>query len=159
MAGWGAGDVRSANGGTPYVLYRKDRMEILSRAGPARAVPAGAGSLYDAAGGGALLQYANAARISGRALGEPLCGAVARGARPGLKLRTVTGDRPASAPPLDDAVPAGGLATVGFYGQLLLAWIAMGLKSPPLAAELPEMDVPAMGAGGGSGAGAAGDTR
>lgn len=32
-----------------------------------------------------------------------------------------------------DDVPSGALATAGFYGRLLTAWIAMGFKVPDIA--------------------------
>lgn len=157
MAGLpGAGSVVSANGGTPYVLYRKDRLEIV-------------------AGGEQLAQFRlgpdrSTRRVVARCCNTPILLEFSGGhwtslyaalwpasARPALRLRTVTGDRPAGAPALGDDVPAGGLATAGFFGQLLGAWIAMGFKVPKLAAELPEMDLPAPGAGATGGADAAGD--
>ncbi|MCZ4094270.1 hypothetical protein O3W52_31675 [Ensifer psoraleae] len=44
----------------------------------------------------------------------------------------MTQDAPDRASVPDD-VPSGALATAGFYGRLLVAWIAMGFKVPEVA--------------------------
>lgn len=158
MAGLpGAGAVAEADGGTAYVLYRKDRMEIVAgreqlgqfRLGPERSTRRVVARCCNTP---ILLEFAGGHWVSLYAALWP------RGARPGLKLHTMVGDRGAEAAPLDDGVPAGVLATAGFYAQLLGAWIAMGLKAPKLASELPEMEVPASSAGT-AGGGTAGDGR
>ncbi|MGO4139778.1 hypothetical protein ACEQ6A_35745, partial [Rhizobium brockwellii] len=48
---------------------------------------------------------------------------------PPLQLRTMTQNAPDRAGVPDD-VPSGAMATTGFYGRLLTAWIAMGFKAP-----------------------------
>ncbi|KFL31822.1 hypothetical protein JP75_07140 [Devosia riboflavina] len=116
------------NGGTRFVLYRKDRAEItkgkellrgyrLSDSAPTRRVVATCcnSPVFLEFKGGHWLSLYSSLWPEGQA--------------PEPEIRTVTGDRGADVV-LDDTVPAGTWQTMGFYGKLLTAWIAMGFKVP-----------------------------
>ncbi|KRA99686.1 hypothetical protein ASD83_04045 [Devosia sp. Root685] len=116
------------NGGTRFVLYRKDRVEItkgtdllrghrLSSSAPTRRVVTtccNSPVFLEFKGGHWLSLYSS--------LWPP-------GQAPQPDIRTVTGDRSAEIA-LDDSIPSGRWQTMGFYGKLLTAWIAMGFKVP-----------------------------
>jgi hypothetical protein len=120
----------AANGGTPYVLYRKDRVTFpdgtallrgyrLSEKAPTRRVVTTCCDtpvFVEFNGGHWLSIYASLWPTT---------------ARPEMEIRTQTGDVPEGTR-LDDTLPAGALTTAGFYGKLLTAWIAMGFKSPKI---------------------------
>ncbi len=125
-----SGPVQSAAGGTPYVLYRKDRVRF----------PTGTDSLAAFR----LTPQSTTRRVLASCCNTPiflefkgghwlsLYGHLwPKGAMPPIEIRTMTQDAPASAKVPDD-VPAGALPTAGFYARLLSAWIAMGLKSPTI---------------------------
>lgn len=116
------------NGGTRFVLYRKDRFEItrgkellrgyrLSSTAPTRRVVAACcnSPLFLEFKGGHWLSLYSSLWPEGQA--------------PKPEIRTVTSDRGADAV-LDDLIPSGTWQTMGFYGKLLTAWIAMGFKVP-----------------------------
>ena len=135
----GAPAVVGAGGGTHFVLYCKDRVRIVAghdqlrnfRLGPERetrrviATCCNTPVLLEFKGGHWVSLYGNLWH------GQTL---------PPLRLRTMTADAPAGAVP-DDGVPAGGWPTAKFYGQLLVAWAAMGFKAPPVALDTPEVEV------------------
>jgi hypothetical protein len=120
--------VQARNGGTPYVLYRKDRVRFpdgtdllrgyrLSASAPTRRTVTTCCNtpvFVEFKGGHWLSLYASLWPSS---------------VRPRMQIRTQTGDVPAGTV-LDKALPAGTWTTAGFYGKLLAAWIAMGFKVP-----------------------------
>ena len=138
----GAPPVVGTEGGSHYVLYRKDRVQItrgrerlrhfrLSAKTQTRRVLATCCNtpvLVELKGG----HWAslNANLWHGQSLPAP-------------DLRTQTGDLPDGVA-LDDSVPSGGWETTKFYGKLLGAWIAMGFKVPVLAGDTPEIELPAL---------------
>lgn len=118
------------NGGTPFVLYRKDRVRFpdglsllrgyrLSETAPTRRV------VTSCCNSPVLLEFAGAHWLSLYASLWPAA------TRPTLQIRTMTSDLPPGTK-LDDSVPAGRRTTLGFYARLLGAWIAMGFKSPKI---------------------------
>ena len=131
----GAPAVAGANGGTHFVLYRKDRVTISSgfallrnfRLGPERqtrrviATCCNTPVLLEFKGGHWASLYGNL--WHGQQLPPP-------------HLRTMTGDSPVA---LDDSVAAGRWPTTKFYGRLLLAWAGMGFRAPALALDTPEI--------------------
>ena len=124
------------NGGTHFVLYRKDRvtfskgLDVLAAYrikpdSPTRRVVASCCNTP------IFLEFQNGHWLS-------LYGSLwPDGAVPPADLRTVVADRE-GLPPLDDAIPAGKLQTARFYARLLGAWIAMGFKSPTIALSHPD---------------------
>lgn len=119
------------NGGTPFVVYRKDRVRIL------------AGS--DLLGEFRLTPKSTTRRVVATCCNTPvflefkgshwlsLYGSLwPEGTMPALQLRTMVGDRKADAPLAGD-LPSGFWPTAGFYAELLGAWIAMGFRSPQVA--------------------------
>ena len=123
--------IRTIHGGTRYVLYRKDRIGLLAgtenlrefRLGPdasTRRVLASCCNMpifLEFKGGHWLSLYGNL---------------WTQHELPPLQLRTMTQDAPNRGSVPGD-VPSGALATAGFYGRLLVAWIAMGFKVPDFA--------------------------
>jgi hypothetical protein len=126
-----AAPVLEANGGTRFVLYRKDRVGFLNGAGllrefrltsqsPTRRVVASCCKTP------VFLEFENGHWLS-------LYGGLwSPGALPPLDLRTMTSHLPHPAA-LSDDVPSGRTQTALFYAKLLGAWIAMGFKSPKIA--------------------------
>lgn len=119
------------NGGTPYILYRKDRVHFpdgtqllrahrLGDKAPTRRV------LTTCCNSPVFLEFQGGHWLSLYA------GLWPDATRPATQIRTMTSDLPEHHL-LDDALPAGKAATAGFYGKLLLAWIAMGFRSPRIA--------------------------
>jgi hypothetical protein len=120
------------NGGTHFVLYRKDRIRFtqgadllrefrLTPTSKTRRVVAGCCNtpvFLEFEGGHWLSLYA---------------GLWPEGSLPPLELRTMTGDRRPEGVALDGDVPSGALQTARFYAKLLGAWIAMGFKSPKIS--------------------------
>ena len=119
-----------ANGGTPYVLYRKDRVRFpdgtallrshrLSPTAPTRRVVTACCDtpiFVEFQGGHWLSLYASL---------------WPQAQRPAMQIRTQTANAPAQAQ-LDDSLPAGFWTTAGFYGKLLAAWIGMGFHAPKI---------------------------
>lgn len=119
-----------ANGGTPYALYRKDRVRFpdgtsglkehrLTDASPTRRV------LTTCCNSPVFLEFQSGHWLSLYANLWP------EEKRPAMTIRTMTSDLP-EGHLLDDALPAGKRATAGFYWTLLRAWIAMGFKTPKI---------------------------
>jgi hypothetical protein len=135
----GAPEVVGDHGSTHFVLYRKDRVQIvkgrewlrnfrLSPQAQTRRVIASCCNtpvLVEFKGGHWVSLFGNL--WHGQAL-------------PPAKLRTQTGDYRGEQP-LDAAVPSGGWETAKFYGKLLGAWAAMGFKASPVALDTPEIEV------------------
>lgn len=132
----GAQPVTAENGGTPYVLYRKDRVTFTSGQEFIRAFT--------------LTPTSSTRRSVATCCNTPLFTEFKSGhwlslysslwpeaARPALDIRTQTDDAPAGTD-LSDGIPHGGGPTWRFYGKLLTAWIAMGFRTPtvPIAGEL-----------------------
>lgn len=117
------------DGGTRFVLYRKDRVRFAAGADllrPFRLSP-DAGTRRVVAGccnTPVFLEFEGGHWLSLYARLWP------EGA-PGPELRTMTGDR-ADAAPLPGDIPAGRWHTARFYARLLAAWIAMGFRSPKI---------------------------
>lgn len=122
--------VTEQNGGTRFVLYRKDRARFtqgvellkafrLKPDSPTRRVVAGCCNtpIFLEFKGGHWLSFYG--------------GLWPEGTLPAMEVRTMTGDREDTIP-LDGAVPSGTWPTTKFYGRLLAAWIAMGFKSPDI---------------------------
>lgn len=127
----GAGPaVLAENGGTRFVLYRKDRVRfregtehlrefrLKPTAGTRRVVATCCNTPV-------FLEFENGHWLSLYA------GLWPDDALPRLDLRTMTGDR-ADPAALSGDVPSGTMATVSFYARLLTAWIAMGFRSPKI---------------------------
>ena len=123
-----ASPILEANGGTRFILYRKDRVCFLKGAellrefrltsqAPTRRVVASCCSTP------VFLEFENGHWLS------LYSGLWPRDALPPLDLRTMTGDLP-NPVALTDDVPSGRRQTALFYAKLLRAWIAMGFKSP-----------------------------
>ena len=119
------------NGGTRFVMYRKDRVRFtqgaealeefrLSPEAGTRRVVAGCCNTP------VFLEFKGGHWLS---LYEKLWPA---GTAPRLEIRTMTGDRDKGAE-LDADVPSGTWQTAKFYMRLLGAWIAMGFKVPTIA--------------------------
>jgi hypothetical protein len=116
------------NGGTPFTLYRKDRVRFVAGAArlkelrltptsKTRRVVASCCNtpvFLELHGGHWLSLYSNLWPAPARLMPE---------------LRTMTSDLPDRAA-LDDAIPSGALRTGAFFARLLWAWIAMGFRSP-----------------------------
>jgi len=119
-----------ANGGTPYVLYRKDRVRFpdgtallrgyrLSEKAPTRRV------VTTCCNTPVFLEFSGAHWLSVYAsLWD-------NATRPAMQIRTQTENVPEGTV-LDDSLPAGGWTTAKFYGKLLGAWIVMGFKAPKI---------------------------
>lgn len=125
----GAPHVANDHGGTHYVLYRKDRVRLLS----------GVEHLH----GFRLTPEAPTRRVVATCCDTPVfvefkgghwlslyAGLWPSGTAPAPELRTQTGDLPEGIVLPDDGIPAGAWPTAGFYGRLLTAWIAMGFRVP-----------------------------
>ncbi len=118
------------NGGTPYILYRKDRIRFpegtdrlrayrLSDTAPTRRV------VTTCCNSPVFLEFQAGHWLSLYA------GLWPQDTRPTIDIRTMTSDLPPGIT-LDNALPAGKRATAGFYAKLLAAWIAMGFKVPAI---------------------------
>lgn len=124
--------VAEANDGTRFVLYRKDRVQVIRGAeqlrefrltpkSSTRRIVAGccnAPVFLEFKGGHWLSVYASL---------------WPDGTRPPPELRTMTGDR-GEGGQLDGAVPSGAWPTTKFYARLFGAWAAMGFKAPAATA-------------------------
>lgn len=126
-----AASVLEPNGGTPYVMYRKDRVRFLAgterlrefRLGPAATTRRIVASCCNTP---ICLEFHNGHWLS-------LYGRLwPREALPPMELRTMTSDRSDSAGLADD-IPNRRHQSVRFFARLLGAWIAMGFKVPKLA--------------------------
>lgn len=119
-----------SNGGTYFVLYRKDRIHFrkgtellrdfhLTDQATTRRTIAGCCNTpvyLEFKGGHWLSLYSSL---------------WPEGTLPALQIRTMTSDLPDDAA-LSDDIPSGTRQTLGFYAKLLGAWIAMGFRSPTI---------------------------
>ena len=126
----GALQVRGPNNGTPYVLYRKDRVRFVRGAEWLREFR--------------LTPESHTRRVVATCCNTPLFtefkdghwlslyGRIwPEGTMPAMEIRTQTGDLPQGTV-LDDRIPSGTRQTLGFYGKLLGSWVAMGFKVPKI---------------------------
>ncbi len=116
------------DGGTAYVLYRKDRVRFTSGQERLRAFRLKPDSptrrvVATCCNTPIFVEFKDGHWLSLYSALWP------EGQRPAPELRTMTGDLPEGAP-LHGDLPAGTLPTLGFYARLLGAWIAMGFKVP-----------------------------
>ncbi|HEU4429277.1 MAG TPA: hypothetical protein VFT98_11030 [Myxococcota bacterium] len=119
------------NGGTRFVLYRKDRVRFLKgvqllkefRLTPVAKTRRVVASCCNTP---TFLEFLNGHWLS-------LYGCLwPAGTMPPLELRTMTSDLPDGAA-LSDDVPNRKRQSISFFAKLLGAWIAMGLRSPKIA--------------------------
>lgn len=126
----GAPAVVGADGGTPYVLMRKDRLTWLS------------GS--DKLGEHRLKPESPTRRFVARCCNTPIALEFTRGhwlsvysdripeaGRPAAEMRTIVGDRPDGVE-LPDDIPNYRTPSGKFMWRLLTAWAAMGFRAPPV---------------------------
>jgi hypothetical protein len=120
--------VVNADGGTDFVLVRKDRVNWsidpaslvehrLSAESPTRRVCAAC------CGAPLFLEFQNGHWLSLYAQRLPAS------QRPAIQLRTMTRDAP-NGVTFTDGVPSPKTHSLGFMARLLWAWVAMGLRSP-----------------------------
>ncbi len=126
----GAEPVLNDKGGTPYELYRKDRVRFVAGEDVLRAFR--------------LTPTSPTRRVVARCCNTPLFTEFQNGhwlslyaalwpesSRPPMQLRTMTSDlRPDVV--LDDRLPNARHQTFAFFAALLGAWVAMGFKVPKL---------------------------
>lgn len=128
----GAPEVVGADGGTPYVLMRKDRLQWLS----------GSDQLDEHR----LKPDSPTRRFVARCCNAPIAleftkghwlsvysGRIAEAERPAAEMRTIVGDRPDGVE-LPDDIPNYRTPTGKFMWRLLKAWAAMGFRAPPIEA-------------------------
>lgn len=126
----GALPMLNDKGGTPYELYRKDRVRFVSGAELMRAFR--------------LTPTSPTRRVVASCCNTPLFAEFQNGhwlsiyaalwpeaERPPMQLRTMTSDLP-SGVVLDDRLPNAKHQTFGFFAALLGAWVAMGFRVPKL---------------------------
>lgn len=118
------------NGGTRFVLYRKDRVRFLEgteQLREFRLTPAAKNRRVVATccNTPIFLEFQNGHWLSLYSSLWP------EGTRPPLDLRTMTSDLP-DASTLAGDVPSGKRQSLAFFAKLLGAWIAMGFKSPKI---------------------------
>ena len=119
------------NGGTRFVLYRKDRVRFLKgtdllkefRLTPESKTRRVVATCCNTP---VFLELSNGHWLSLYKCLWP------KGTLPALELRTMTSDLP-DASVLANDVPNGKRQSVSFFAKLLGAWIAMGFKSPKIA--------------------------
>lgn len=129
----GTRSILEDNGGTQFVLYRKDRVHFTK----------GAELMAEFR----LSPTASTRRVVASCCNTPLFAEFEhghwlslyghlwpKGDMPAIELRTMTSDR-TDGSQLDGNIPSGKRATAGFYARLLGAWIAMGFKSPEMAVD------------------------
>ena len=127
------------SGGTPFVLYRKDRIAFTRGQGLLTAYRLKPDSptrraIASCCNTPVFLEFQHGHWLSLYSSLWP------QGTSPALELRTMVSDRQ-GLPALDGAIPSGKLQTAGFYARLLGAWIAMGFKSPAIALSRPEQTI------------------
>jgi hypothetical protein len=130
-----AAPVLEDNGGTQYVLYRKDRVHFtrgfellrehrLTPTSPTRRVVASCCQTP------MFLEFQRGHWLSVYSRLWPA------DARPLIELRTMISDRK-DAPALPNDVPNARYQSLGFMAKLLAAWMAMGFKAPKLELSAP----------------------
>lgn len=131
----GVPEIVTANGGTPFVLYRKDRAEVTRGAEHLKAFRLKLDAktrrvVASCCNTPAFLEFKGGHWMSIYHTLWPV------GTMPAIEIRTMTGDTDGAR--LDDRIPSGARQTAGFYARLLIAWAAMGFRSPdvPVAGEI-----------------------
>ncbi|WP_196258950.1 GFA family protein [Pelagibacterium limicola] len=123
----GAPDFRSPNGGTPFVMMRKDRVDVVAGSEHLKAIRLGTGStrrfITTCCNTPVFLEFKGGHWLSLYKSVWPV------GTMPAVELRTMTSDLPDPGV-LDGTVQIGKRQTWGFFAKLLGAWIAMGFRSP-----------------------------
>lgn len=125
------------NGGTRFILYRKDRVRFTKGAELLKEFRLTPGSktrrvVATCCSTPVFLDFQNGHWLS-------LYGCLwPKDSLPPLELRTMTSDLPDSSVLTDD-VPNGKRQTISFFAKLLGAWIAMGFKVPKITAVNGEM--------------------
>lgn len=128
----GAPSVVGADGGTPYVLARKDRLTWLS----------GSEQLDEHR----LTPESPTRRFVARCCNAPIAleftkghwlsvysARIPEGERPAAEMRTIVNDRPAGIE-LPEDIPNYATPSGKFMWRLLKAWAAMGFRAPPIEA-------------------------
>ena len=126
----GAPTFRTAQGGTPYALYRKDRVRFT----------AGTDQLREHR----LTPQSPTRRVVATCCNTPICvefrhghwlslhaGLWPAGDVPPMQLRTMVSDLPPDIE-LDNRLPNARQQNFGFFAALLGAWVAMGFRVPKL---------------------------
>jgi len=126
----GAPTFRNAEGGTPYVLYRKDRVRFTT----------GTEKLAEHR----LTPKSHTRRVVAICCNTPVfvefqnghwlslyAGLWPAGEAPAMQLRTMISDLPPDVT-LDDRLPNAKQQNLGFFAALLGAWVAMGFAVPQL---------------------------
>jgi hypothetical protein len=134
----GAPRERSAAGGVPYVLWRKDRVvriegeELMTgyRLKPGATTRRVVATCCNSP---MFLEFSAGHWISVNAARFPA------DRRPAMELRTMTGDRKDTSLLPDDIPNARTHSGAGFMRRLLMAWVAMGFRKPPVAPNAREM--------------------
>lgn len=126
----GAPRFTSTNGGTPSVLYRKDRVDIVEGAEQLKAFKLNPNSktrrvVATCCNTPVFLEFQGGHWID---LFSPLW---PEGEMPAVEIRTMTSDL-TDPSVLDNRAPSGWLTTARFYAKLLVAWAAMGFRSPEI---------------------------
>ncbi len=128
----GAPAVVGADGGTPYVLVRKDRLTWLSG--------------WDQLDEHRLTTESPTRRLVARCCNAPIAleftkghwlsvysARIPEGQRPAAEMRTIVGDRPEGVE-LPDDIPNYRSPSGKFMWRLLTAWAAMGFRAPTIEA-------------------------
>ncbi|GGA55470.1 hypothetical protein GCM10011499_27080 [Pelagibacterium lentulum] len=126
----GAPEIVHSDGGTPLVLYRKDRVTCAKGAdlmGEVRLKPDSKTRRVVATccNSPMFLEFTNGHWLSIYA------GRLPEAERPPLEIRTMTRDRPGGAD-FDDDIPSPKTHTGKFMFRLLGAWLAMGFRTPKI---------------------------
>lgn len=132
----GSGAVKEPDGGTPYVLYRKDRVDCseaadmlcehrLTTQSPTRRV------LSVCCKSPMFLEFQNGHWLSVYAPRVPA------ELRPAVELRTMTRDAPQGTH-FDDGIPSYRTHSFGFMLRLLWAWVKMGFRAPAIEVRGPQ---------------------
>jgi hypothetical protein len=135
----GSPAVANVAGGTPYVLYRKDRLRFVAGQDRLRAFRLSP----EAPTRRAVATCCNTPVFTEFDNGHWLslyAGLWPDGTAPAPEVRTQTGSLPVEQRP-DASVPSGGWPTAQFYGRLLAAWIAMGFKVPKIEVAGPDLAI------------------
>ena len=124
----GAPRFTAPNGGTPSVLYRKDRVIVVEGSEQLKAFRLKPDSktrcvVATCCNTPVFLEFQGGHWID---LFSPLW---PEDEMPAVDIRTMTSDLP-NPSVLDNDIPSGPLTTAGFYAKLLVAWAAMGFRTP-----------------------------
>jgi hypothetical protein len=130
-----ASEIMEPNGGTAFVLYRKDRVQItrgqelleayrLTPSSPTRRIVASCCNTP------VFLEFQRGHWLSIYSHLWP------EDQRPKIELRTMTSDR-TDETPLPNDVPNARYQSLGFMAKLLGAWVAMGFRVPQLELATP----------------------